>query len=84
MAAGCSEVATVVGIGVKTPMGTDRRVVLPGGLGISYADTGDPQGRVVLYLHGTPGSRMQVGAPVSDVATGLGLRLVAPDRPGTA
>lgn len=63
-------------------MGTDQRVVLPGGLRISYADTGDPHGRVVLYLHGTPGSRMQVGTPVSDVATTLGLRLIAPDRPG--
>jgi len=72
----------VVGIGVNRPMGTDQRLVLPDGLCISYADTGDPHGRVVLYLHGTPGSRMQVGTPLSDVATTLGLRLVAPDRPG--
>lgn len=63
-------------------MGTDHRVVLPDGQVVSYADTGARSSRVVLYLHGSPGSRMQAGGPVSDAAAALGIRLVAPDRPG--
>lgn len=63
-------------------MGVDHRVVLSDGRTVSYADTGDQHGGAVLYLHGTPGSRMQAGGPVSDAAAALGLRLVAPDRPG--
>ena len=63
-------------------MGTDHRVVLSDGRTVPYADTGDQDGGAVLDLHGTPGSRMQAGGPVSDAAAALGLRLVAPDRPG--
>ena len=63
-------------------MGMDHHVVLADGRVVSYADTGAGDGRVVLYLHGTPGSRMQAGGPVGDAATSLGIRLVAPDRPG--
>ena len=49
---------------------------------ISYVEAGAPNGDAVLYLHGTPGSRMQVTGLLDDVATELGLRIVAPDRPG--
>lgn len=63
-------------------MSTDQRVVLPDGQVVSYGDTGAREGNVVLYLHGTPGSRMQVGSPLSDAASAAGIRLVAPDRPG--
>ncbi len=63
-------------------MGLDHRAVLPDGRVVSYADVGPWDGRVVMYLHGTPGSRMQAGGPVSDAAVALGMRLVAPDRPG--
>lgn len=66
----------------RTPMGMDHRVVLPDGRVVSYADTGARDRTVVLYLHGTPGSRMQAGGPVSDTAAALGIRLFAPDRPG--
>ena len=63
-------------------MGTDQHVVLSDGLCVSYAEAGVADGAVVLYLHGTPSSRMQITGPLSAVAAQLGLRLVAPDRPG--
>ena len=63
-------------------MGTDQHVVLSDGLRVSYREAGVPDGPVVLYLHGTPGSRMQITGPLSTVAAELGLRLIAPDRPG--
>ena len=62
-------------------MGTDH-TVLSDGLRVSYREAGDPDGPAVMYLHGTPGSRMQVTGPVSTVASALGLRIIAPDRPG--
>jgi pimeloyl-ACP methyl ester carboxylesterase len=57
-------------------------VVLSDALRVSYAETGVADGPVVLYLHGTPGSRMQITGPLDGAAAGLGLRLVALDRPG--
>lgn len=60
----------------------DERLALPDGTRISYLDVGAADGDVVLYLHGTPSSRLQAGGPVAAVAADLGLRLVAPDRPG--
>jgi pimeloyl-ACP methyl ester carboxylesterase len=62
-------------------MGTDH-AVSSDGLRVSYREAGDPDGPAVMYLHGTPGSRMQVTGPVSTVASALGLRIIAPDRPG--
>ena len=63
-------------------MSLDEHVTVSNGSRVSYADVGDPEGSVVLYLHGTPGSRMQASGPLSATATRLGLRLIAPDRPG--
>lgn len=63
-------------------MGTDHHAVLSDGTRVSYREAGVRDGPVVLYLHGTPGSRMQIAGPVGTVASELGLRLVAPDRPG--
>jgi pimeloyl-ACP methyl ester carboxylesterase len=56
-------------------------VELPGGRRLAYAEWGDPQGAPVFYFHGFPGSRME--ARLADVAARrLGIRLIAPDRPG--
>ncbi|HEU5082123.1 MAG TPA: alpha/beta hydrolase [Acidimicrobiales bacterium] len=63
-------------------MWTDRDVTLADGTTVTYVDAGIPDGEVVLYLHGTPSSRLQVSGPVDVAASELGLRLVAPDRPG--
>ena len=61
---------------------TDREVRLPDGMVISYLDAGAPDGEVVLYFHGTPSSRMQAAGVVDTAAARLGLRVIAPDRPG--
>jgi pimeloyl-ACP methyl ester carboxylesterase len=63
-------------------VGTDHLVRFPSGVRMSYREVGPPSGRPVLYLHGTPSSRMEVGGTLSDAAATLGLRILAPDRPG--
>ncbi len=57
----------------------------PDGRSISYAEFGDPAGRPVIYLHGSPGSRLDwgiIGAEGEARLKQYGLRLIAPDRPG--
>lgn len=48
---------------------------------MAYAEYGAPAGPAVVVAHGTPGSRLQA-ALLDTAATELGLRLIAPDRPG--
>lgn len=48
---------------------------------VAYAEYGDPAGRPVLFLHGTPGSH-RLGRLFADAARRHGVRLLAPDRPG--
>ena len=60
---------------------TDKTLRLPDGRLLGYAEYGDPNGMPLLFFHGTPGSRLQ--AKVSDdTAREVGVRMVAPDRPG--
>ena len=51
---------------------------------LTWREYGDPDGRPVLYCHGTPGSGVEIesvfGAHAS--AARAGVRLIAPDRPG--
>jgi pimeloyl-ACP methyl ester carboxylesterase len=62
--------------------GTDvRTVAVGGGRTVAYAEYGDPGGRPVLFLHGTPGSR-RLGELFDEVARREGVRVLAPDRPG--
>jgi pimeloyl-ACP methyl ester carboxylesterase len=60
----------------------DRSIRLTDGSRVSYRDVGSATGRPILYLHGTLGSRMEVSGRLGEMAEELGLRLVAPDRPG--
>ena len=53
---------------------------LSGGRRLAYDDVGDPAGATVVYLHGTPDSRL--GRPPDDVTASAGVRLLAVDRPG--
>lgn len=63
--------------------GTDLRVRLADGTDVGYVDVGDPEGAAVLHLHGTPSSRIEAAAPaLRRAAESLGIRLLAPDRPG--
>ncbi len=62
---------------------SDLRVDVPDGTIVGYAEVGDPAGFPVLYLHGSPSSRLEVGLPgIREAAENLGLRLLCPDRPG--
>jgi len=70
------------------PEGTDaasteipRTLTLSGGRKLAWTEYGDSDGDAVFVFHGTPGSRLMyrlADAP----AQRLGLRLIAPDRPG--
>lgn len=53
---------------------------LPDGRTLAYDDVGDPAGTAVVYLHGTPDSRL--ARPPDDGTTEAGVRLLAVDRPG--
>lgn len=54
---------------------------LPDGRALALDDVGDPRGKPVVYLHGTPDSRL-ARHPDDSIATRMGVRLVAVDRPG--
>ena len=58
-----------------------RTVRATGGRRLSTQVSGDPDGRPVLLLHGTPGSRLGPH-PRSAVLHRLGIRLISFDRPG--
>jgi pimeloyl-ACP methyl ester carboxylesterase len=55
--------------------------MLRDGRNLSFADYGDPEGSPILFFHGFPGSRFD-GEYAGRVAGGMGIRLIAPDRPG--
>jgi pimeloyl-ACP methyl ester carboxylesterase len=55
--------------------------VVRGGRVVRVRDAGDPDGPVVLYFHGTPGSRLDV-AFGDEIAAARNIRLVSFDRPG--
>lgn len=49
---------------------------------LGYAEFGVPDGRTVLWFHGTPGARNQIPLVARASAAELGLRLVSLERPG--
>mgnify|MGYP005854273853 CR=1 FL=1 len=59
----------------------DQQIRLPDGRLLGYAECGDPRGRPVFFFHGFPSSRLE-GSGLDAVARRLGIRLIAPDRPG--
>lgn len=62
-------------------MEPDRIIELADGRHLAVDDLGDPSGRPVLYVHGTPDSRL-ARHPDASIAAEAGIRLVAVDRPG--
>lgn len=60
---------------------TEHRIRLADGRALACLALGDPAGPPVLYFHGFPGSRLE-GRLAAPAARRLGLRLLAPDRPG--
>ncbi|MCU1452930.1 MAG: alpha/beta hydrolase [Acidimicrobiales bacterium] len=56
-------------------------ITLPDGRALCFDDVGDPAGKALLYVHGTPDSR-RARHPDDGLARDLGVRLIAADRPG--
>lgn len=53
------------------------------GRALAYAQTGDPDGAPIFYLHGLPGSRSDVERAFgAEVLAGSGIRVIGIDRPG--
>jgi len=49
---------------------------------LGFAEFGPPDGRAVVWLHGTPGARRQIPHEARTLAHDVGLRIVGLDRPG--
>jgi pimeloyl-ACP methyl ester carboxylesterase len=54
---------------------------LKDGRRLAFAESGDPSGMPVIFLHGNPGSRY-MRHPDDALTYRLGVRLITPDRPG--
>lgn len=61
--------------------GNDERVRLPDGRRLGFRVYGDPNGRPILFLHGTPGSRIKFSI-AHEGGRQLRLAIIAPDRWG--
>jgi pimeloyl-ACP methyl ester carboxylesterase len=57
-------------------------VTLADGRDLAFAEFGDPTGRPVLWLHGTPGSCRQVAPAAVQAAIDDGARIIGVARPG--
>lgn len=60
----------------------DSHIILPDGRRLAYAEFGKADGFPVLYFHGSPASRLEPLLIGDDVWSRMGLRVIAPDRPG--
>lgn len=60
----------------------DQRLRLRDGRWLGYIDYGDPTGQVVICCHGLPGSRLEFALYDEELLLTLGVRIIAPDRPG--
>ncbi|MFA4931436.1 MAG: alpha/beta hydrolase [Caldisericia bacterium] len=60
---------------------TDQTIKLTDGRVLGYAEFGDPSGKPVLFFHGFPASRLE-GIALDAPSRAVGVRLIAPDRPG--
>lgn len=63
-------------------MQTDNEINLADGRKLAYAEFGQPDGTPALYFHGSPASRIEPLLLGNEVLSRLGLRVIAPDRPG--
>jgi pimeloyl-ACP methyl ester carboxylesterase len=64
-----------------TVAAADRVLRLADGRALGFRVWGDPTGAPLLFLHGTPGSRLKF-AIADEAGRALGLALIAPDRWG--
>jgi len=66
-----------------TPPTIEGRIRVRDGRKLGFAEFGPPDGRPILWLHGTPGARRQIPEDARLAAEEVGVRLVGVDRPGT-
>ncbi|MCW9024909.1 MAG: alpha/beta hydrolase [Gammaproteobacteria bacterium] len=57
------------------------RLILENQCQLAWTEYGAPEGEPVFYFHGMQGSRLEP-SPADAIAHDMGIRLIAPDRPG--
>ena len=60
----------------------EGNIAVGGGRQIGFAEFGDPHGRAIFWLHGTPGARRQIPTEARLYAEQNHIRLIGVDRPG--
>jgi len=66
-----------------TPPCIEGRVEVRDGRKLGFATFGPPDGRPIIWLHGTPGARRQIPPAARLAADEVGVRFIGVDRPGT-
>jgi len=66
-----------------TPPRIEGRVRVRDGRKLGFAEFGPPDGRPIIWLHGTPGARKQIPEDARLAAEDVGVRFIGIDRPGT-
>lgn len=64
------------------PTTAGKTIKLRDGRNLGYHEYGDANGTPVIYIHGTPDSGVTLSGFENHLAKRLGVRWVAPDRPG--
>lgn len=57
-------------------------IAVRGGRRLGFAEFGNPRGRPVIWMHGTPGGRRQIPVEARAFADREGIRIIGVDRPG--
>ena len=66
---------------MQNPPTAPKTIFLSKGRRLAYSEYGDPHGEPIFFFHGWPGARLQ-GQLSDGSAKKLGMRVLAPDRPG--
>lgn len=72
---------TINGVNLLRRESEEQRIRLTDGRWLYFSDSGDPQGRPVIFMHGIAGSRY-LRHPDDDILMQEGIRLIIPERPG--
>ena len=65
-----------------TPPRVEGTIAVAARRRLSFAEFGPPDGRAVVWLHGTPGARRLIPAEARLIADAMRLRIIGIDRPG--
>ena len=70
-------------MGEITPPRIEGRIRVRDGRKLGFAEFGPPDGRPIIWLHGTPGARRQIPEDARLAGEEVGVRFIGVDRPGT-